>query len=930
MNNIIPPDKIFTSLRSNSVSIKETLRLTGNVSFFGSSLQGQQTIQYTTGSVYNGLTAYGLITASTGDKLDTEELGALIGTSSVIGQGFGTSVALSADGNTMAVGGCGFVDDDSQPLPEFSYANAAVWIYTRTNGTWSLEQGPISNIGSGSSVALSGDGNVLAIGSYGDTDDIRIYRRTGTTWTIIQHNTGIFGGSAVGIKVSLSGDGNTLLICSDNFWGGTMFYVYEYNSDDLVWYQYGPGIDPGFNQDGSDYYENSPGCISYDGSTIAVSAYAAFQNAGQTAIYIKNDDGDWVMQGSFLRTGGVADREGFSNALSGDGNILVTGAIQGSGFDGKAFYYTRTNGVWSTGTQLSISGLSVSHFGSSVSISGDGSVICVGGYYDGGGVGAVWTYYSDGSGGYNLDSKLRGTDESAYSFRGYASTISYNGKNMAFTGPIYANRGAVWVYIAPEITSDEVLPKTNNINYSDTFFTNVTMDTLEASTILVNEKISMFGTNPIGQQSAVSSINSIINILQLYGFASTDNYWNFAENTPLIGTNGSNPNPGMSALQGTSVALSFNGETAIVGGTNTNDLTSLGSVWIFIKVKGVWSQQIGPLWDDTLPGTAYQGASVSLSSDGNYAAVGGPSFGPDGSGADNGIGAAYIYFRTGNIWSAQSGPLIPPESTISNQCHIGRAVSLSNAGDVLLVSGENYLTGTDPFYLGGVWIYNRTGTTWDLVDGPILPTDLIEKFGWSAALSGDGLTFVVGDPDYVGTGAIWIYENTTPGTPGGWVKTAGPLTSPTSMENESNQGISVSINGDGTTVAVGSSVDYNNRGAVYVYYKSDATWELQAGPLVGSASTSTSAQGTSVSLSGDGNTLVVGGPGNNANAGAYWTFRRTGTNWAQIGTQVSLSTEDVVKFGYSVAISANGENVLTGAIDVGQTGAAYPSTLSDN
>jgi hypothetical protein len=83
------------------------------------------------------------------------------------------------------------------------------------------------------------------------------------------------------------------------------------------------------------------------------------------------------------------------------------------------------------------------------------------------------------------------------------------------------------------------------------------------------------------------------------------------------------------AAQGTSVALSGDSNTAIVGGIFDNidpDFTfGAGAAWLFTRSGGVWSQQA------KLVGTgaagafrAEQGNSVSLSSDGNTAIVGGP------------------------------------------------------------------------------------------------------------------------------------------------------------------------------------------------------------------------------------------------------------------------------------------------------------------
>src|ERR1017187_2959439 len=89
--------------------------------------------------------------------------------------------------------------------------------------------------------------------------------------------------------------------------------------------------------------------------------------------------------------------------------------------------------------------------------------------------------------------------------------------------------------------------------------------------------------------------------------------------------------------QGTSVALSADGNTAIVGGNADNSNT--GAAWVYTRSGGVWSQQGSKLVGTGAVGSAYQGTSVALSADGNTAVVGGI--------RDNGTeGAAWVYTRS--------------------------------------------------------------------------------------------------------------------------------------------------------------------------------------------------------------------------------------------------------------------------------------------
>ena len=74
-------------------------------------------------------------------------------------------------------------------------------------------------------------------------------------------------------------------------------------------------------------------------------------------------------------------------------------------------------------------------------------------------------------------------------------------------------------------------------------------------------------------------------------------------------------------MQGFSVALSGDGNTAIVGGPGDN--VQLGAAWVYTRSGGVWTQQGSKLVGTGAVGSAHQGISVALSADGNTAIVGG-------------------------------------------------------------------------------------------------------------------------------------------------------------------------------------------------------------------------------------------------------------------------------------------------------------------
>jgi hypothetical protein len=96
------------------------------------------------------------------------------------------------------------------------------------------------------------------------------------------------------------------------------------------------------------------------------------------------------------------------------------------------------------------------------------------------------------------------------------------------------------------------------------------------------------------------------------------------------------------SFQGYSVSLSSDGNTAIVGGANDN--SGAGAAWVYTRSAGVWTRQGTKLVGTGAAGASEQGYSVALSSDGNTAIIG-------ASQDNNTVGAAWIFIRTGNAWS---------------------------------------------------------------------------------------------------------------------------------------------------------------------------------------------------------------------------------------------------------------------------------------
>jgi len=332
---------------------------------------------------------------------------------------FGAVLALSANGNTLAVGAHfeasaatgvnGNQNDDS--IAEAG----AVYVFTRAGNTWSQQAyikasntgraatGGEEDFGDGDqfgfAVALSGDGNTLAAGAISEDsrasgvnnvqfqgDDsaassgaVYVFTRTGNTWSqqayIKASNSE--AGDLFGYDIGLSGDGNTLAAA-------------------------------GYDEDGS-------------GRTV--NAIPDNRRGGSGAIYVFERAGGAWRQTAYLkgsRSQG-ADAVGTALVLSEDGNTIAAGAgdencmvpgVNPDGCDvdqipqgfgttfttGAVYVWGRNGNTWSEQAFLKSSNPNLfDWFGGRLAVSGDGNTLAVGAQTEDGGTRGVNGYQYDNS-----------------------------------------------------------------------------------------------------------------------------------------------------------------------------------------------------------------------------------------------------------------------------------------------------------------------------------------------------------------------------------------------------------------------------------------------------------------------------------------------------------------------------------------------------
>lgn len=361
--------------------------------------------------------------------------------------GFGTAVALSADGRTLAVGAqvesSSATGIDGDQNNDDALNAGAVYVFVNTNGLWSQQayiKASNAEFGDtfGTRVALSDDGNTLAVtaddedsaatGINGDQKNgafqsgaAYVFTRSGDKWSqqayIKASNTE--GQDNFGVSLSLSGDGNTLAVGADDedssatgiggdqsdnaAEGAGAVYVFKRTGE--AWAQ--QAYVKASNTEAGDHFGEVV-ALSTDGSTLAVSA--PHESSGATGIDGDQADNSVLHSGAvyvFVRTNDVWSQQayvkasnpdvkdwlgGSSLSLSGDGDTLAVATQHedsaATGIDGDqnnndapnsgaVYVFAREGGVWSQTAYLKSSGSEADDAFGAVALSSDGTVLAV-------------------------------------------------------------------------------------------------------------------------------------------------------------------------------------------------------------------------------------------------------------------------------------------------------------------------------------------------------------------------------------------------------------------------------------------------------------------------------------------------------------------------------------------------------------------------
>ena len=349
---------------------------------------------------------------------------------------------------------------------------------------------------------------------------------------------------------------------------------------------------------------------------------------------------------------------------------------------------------------------------------------------------------------------------------------------------------------------------------------------------------------------------------------------------------------------GHAISLSADGSiVAVAAPYNDGSVTNAGHVRVFQNNAGNWTQ-IGA---DINGESAYDsfGYAVDLSADGSVVAIG--AIGNDGNGSY--AGHVRVYQNNAGNWT-QIGADIDGEAEDDRS---GSSVSLNNDGTVVAI-GAIYNEGNG-YKAGHVRVYQYASGVWAQVGADIDGEAPMDEFGYSVSLSADGSVVAIGAPynseNADDAGHVRVFQNIS----GVWTQIGADIDG---AGIDDFAGCSVSLSEDGSIVAVGAHASDSDVGHVRIYQNDNGSWTQIGQDINGDAGAHF---GNAVSLNADGSVVAIGASISSINgyhSGQMSIYQNLSGTWTQMGSDIpGEATEDV--FGISVAINADGSIVAGGA-----------------
>ena len=360
-------------------------------------------------------------------------------------------------------------------------------------------------------------------------------------------------------------------------------------------------------------------------------------------------------------------------------------------------------------------------------------------------------------------------------------------------------------------------------------------------------------------------------------------------------------------------AVGIDGDTVVVGARddslNPNNFANQGSAYVYTRSGTVWSQQQKLLAPD---GAAQDFFGQAVAIDGDTVIAGAAS---DDLGAASDAGSAYVYFHVGAAWPLQQ-KLTGSDGETGDS--FGSAVAVD--GNTAVITATNDDIGAAAGQ-GSAYVFTRNGTVWSFQQ-KLTMGKTGDGFGNSAAVLGD--TIMIGADSLSFTnGAVYVFTRTN--NVWSFKQTLTP------NDSKANQFFGEEVAIDGTTAVISAGGETINgktfQGAAYTFTFANNTWS-QSQKLIAPDGETSDQFGSGVAING--NVIVVGAEGDDFGAtlnkgSAYFFERPNGGQFSFVSKITSVNGNPDSRFGRSVAVSGtviavgapledNGANTQQGAV----------------
>ncbi|RYD36488.1 MAG: integrin, partial [Verrucomicrobiaceae bacterium] len=408
----------------------------------------------------------------------------------------------------------------------------------------------------------------------------------------------------------------------------------------------------------------------------------------------------------------------------------------------------------------------------------------------------------------------------------------------------------------------------------------------------------------------------------------------------------SNTNAG----DGFGTTMSISGDTLVVGAPGEdspaisvngneagNDATDAGAAYVFVRNKGVWTQQAYLKPTNTGAGDRF-GTSVSIS--GDTVVVGAPgedsgATGINGNKDDNSAtdsGAAYVFVRSGTTWSQQA--YLKASNTGAGDA-FGTSLSISGGRIIVGAEGEdsnatgingNGSNNSAPDS-GAAYTYLRSSNVWAYQAYiKASNTGAGDRFGcsvgisdsnavvgaWGEGAAANGTSTNPNDNTKPQTGAAYAFRETGTWVQQAYLKDAYPVLPHPTFGGDDPEWFGKSVAISGNTIVVSAPNKFvggffgsinGNRGATYIFVRNGSTWSEQA-----YLSSEPNEMGTTLGehIAIDDNVLAVGTNFtglSETSVRRILLFMRNGATWTRQHTVVTENDDRLL--GCAVAVSGS-------------------------